>query len=76
VPIEPESITALPEAPATFCRPQGREGGDDRGIASSPIYEGPVVRGPSHPDCPTGLLNRKAALRDQVRHDLPPLSRP
>jgi hypothetical protein len=34
----------------------------------------PVVS--AHAHCLTRPLNRKAMPRDQVRHDLPPLSRP
>ncbi len=76
MPIETEPITTLPEAPATLRRHQSREGRDDRGIPSGPIYEGTIVCRPSQRDCATGPLNWKAALRDQVGDDLPAFSRP
>lgn len=47
-----------------------------RRIAACPVHQGALVRGPAESPCLTGPLNRTAALRDQVGHDLPPLNRP
>ena len=61
MPIEPKPIATLPEAPATLRRHQRGERRDHRRIASGPVHEGPIVRGPSQPHRLTGPLNRKAA---------------
>jgi hypothetical protein len=74
--VEPESVTTLPEAPATLRGHEGREGGNHRRIAPGPVHEGPVVRRPAHSYCGTGPLSRKAALKNHVGHDLPPLGGP
>jgi hypothetical protein len=76
MPVEPKSVTTLPEAPATPRGHEGREGGNHRRIAPDPVHEGPVVRRPAHSYCGTGPLNRKAIHRDQVRDDLPTLGGP
>ena len=74
--IEPEPITTLPEAPATLRRDKRREGRDHRRIPSRPVYERPIIRRSSQSHRPTGPLNWKAALRNQVRDDLPALRGP
>ena len=76
LPVEPESITTFPKAPATLGRDERRQCRNHRRIAPGPVHERPVVRGPAQSHRRTGPLNRKAALRDQMRDDLPPLSGP
>jgi len=76
MPIQPESIRTLPEAPATLRGYERREGSDYWRIPSGPVHEGPVVRGPPQSHSSTGPLNRKVALTDQMGHHFPPLSRP
>ena len=49
MPVEPEPIATLPEAPATLGRDERRERRDHRRIPPGPIHERPVVRRPAHP---------------------------
>jgi len=72
--IESEPITTLPEAPATLGRHERRQRRDHRRIPSRPFCQGPIVRGPSHANRTTGLLNRKTTLCDQVGNGLPTFS--
>ena len=76
MPVEPEPIATLPEAPATLRDDERRESCDHGRIPSCTIHERPIVRRPAESYCGTGPLNRKAALTDQVRDDLPPFSGP
>ncbi len=76
MPIELESITTLPEPPATLGGDERGQRRDHRGIPPGPIHERPIVGRPSESHCATGPLNRKAAHGHQVRGDLPPFSRP
>ena len=59
-----------------LARHERREGRDHRRIPPGPVHEGPIVRGAPQSHRATGPLNRKAVHRDQVGHDLPPLSGP
>jgi len=72
----PQPIHVLPESPAGLRDAQCGQGFHHRRIASSPIDERPIVRGSTEPHSLTGPLNRKTALRHQMRDDLPPLNRP
>ena len=75
-PVDPKPITIFPEPPARLRGAQRGQRLNHRRIALGPIHQGPIVRGSPKSHCLTGPLNWKAAHRDQVRHDLPPLSRP
>ncbi len=72
----PQPIHVLPEPPAGLRLTQGLECRNDCGIALSLIDHRSIVRSPTQSDALAGPLNRKAALCDQVGHDLPPLNRP
>ncbi len=66
----------LPESPVGVRDTQGHQGLNDRCIALGPLHHGSIVRGAPKPHRLTGPLNWKAAHRDEVRNQLPPLSRP
>jgi hypothetical protein len=76
MPIEPESIATLPEAPPTLGRHECGERRNHRGISLGPFPDGPVVCRAAKPDEAAGPLNRKTVHRHEMRDDLPSFSRP
>jgi len=75
MPIEPQPITALPEAQAILGRHERGEGGDHGRIPSNSIHEGPVVRRSPKPDRAAGPINQKVTHRHQMVADLLTLSK-
>jgi len=76
VPIQPEPIATLPEAPAAFGGHEGGERRDHRRIPPRPLHARPIVRRPTQAHGAAGLLNWKAIHGHEVRDDLPPFRRP
>ena len=74
--IHAQPVHVFPEPPAGFRRYQSGQRLNNWSIALGSIDHWPIVRGPTQSDGLAGPLNRKAALHDQVGHNLPPLSRP